>query len=211
MAYSDFSLYELTRKFSLTISEQADLFVSVAEATLSPFLTELLRENIPLALAINTEKARSEMLIAPILIEWRKQVRHQISLFSGVDFTVDVERGLNGVCDFIVSRSPEQLFIAAPVMMIVEAKNENLKAGLAQCIAAMLAAQQFNEQEQTHIQGVYGAVTTGTLWRFAYLEGKGLQVDQPEYYIDKVNKIMGILLWVGDSRNPAVVQGHEIS
>lgn len=196
MAYSDFSLSELMRKFSLTMNEQLNLFEAATESPISAFLTELLRENLPLALAINTEKARSEMLIAPILIEWRRQMQHRISLFSGVDFTVDAERGLNGVCDYIVSRSPEQLYVAAPVMMIVEAKNDNIKAGLAQCIATMLAAQRFNEQEQTHIRTIYGAVTTGSLWRFLRLETRELCIDQPEYHIERVNKIMGILKWI---------------
>jgi len=42
-----------------------------------------------LALAIGTEKARSEMIIAPVLIEVRRQMQRKISLFSGVDFPVD--------------------------------------------------------------------------------------------------------------------------
>ncbi|MFM8005054.1 MAG: hypothetical protein ACKO86_08930, partial [Dolichospermum sp.] len=91
------------------------------------------------------EKARSEMIITPILLEVRRKANYQISLFSGTDFNVDIERGLNGYCDFVISRSKEQLTINAPVLIIVEAKNENIKGGLGQCAAAMLAAQLFNE------------------------------------------------------------------
>jgi hypothetical protein len=78
------------------------------------------------------------LLITPILVELRKLAKHQVSLFSGIDFSVDPCQGLNGVCDFIVSQSPEQLFVSAPVLIVVEAKNENIKGGLAQYIAAML-------------------------------------------------------------------------
>ncbi|MEB3217492.1 MAG: hypothetical protein VKN72_14830 [Nostocales cyanobacterium 94392] len=46
------------------------------------------------------------MIISPILIAVRKFFKHQISLFSGVDFTVDSSQGLNENCDFIISRSP---------------------------------------------------------------------------------------------------------
>src|SRR6478672_6514429 len=111
MAYSDFTLYKLTREFQLKLDEQENLFANVSAVEIPPFLTELLQENQPLALAIHTEKARSEMLIAPILIELRKLKHHQISLFSGVDFTIDPEQGLNGVCDFMLAQSAEQLFI----------------------------------------------------------------------------------------------------
>jgi hypothetical protein len=41
----------------------------------------------------------------------------------GKDFTVDASVGLNGVCDFLISRSPEQLEIEAPAIVLVEAKD----------------------------------------------------------------------------------------
>jgi hypothetical protein len=128
-----------------------------------------------------------------MLVELRKQTGRSISFFSGVDFTVDETQGLNGVCDYIVSRSPEQLFISAPVLIIFEAKNENIKGGFAQCIAAMIAAQRFNEREGNTIPIMHGAVTTGTTWRFLQLESNIVRIDNREYYIDNVEKIMGIL------------------
>ena len=88
-----------------------------------------LNNNIPLAVAIGTEKAKSEMIIAPILIEMRRMLKNQISLFSGVKFNVNNTRGLNGFCDFLVSRSRQQSFIKSPVVAIVEAKNDNIKSG----------------------------------------------------------------------------------
>ena len=193
MAYSDFKLAHLKQQFQLILEEGVDLCSSAPLVPVSAWLTETLQETLALALAINTEKVRSELLIAPILVELRKQTGRTISFFSGVDFTVDVAQGLNGVCDYIVSRSPEQLFISAPVLMIFEAKNENIKGGFAQCIAAMLAAQQFNEREGTSVALVHGVVTTGTAWRLLQLEQKTVRIDDREYYIDNVAKLMGIL------------------
>ena len=46
------------------LHERSDLFAQVAEVTLSDYLSMTLKENVPLALAINTEKARSELIIA---------------------------------------------------------------------------------------------------------------------------------------------------
>ncbi len=193
MAYSDFTLSKFKKKFNIHIDEEIDLFANIEPAEISDILTNTLSETTELALAINTEKARSEMIITPILLEVRRKANCQISLFSGTDFNVDIEKGLNGYCDFVISRSPEQLTINAPVMIIVEAKNENIKGGLGQCMAAMLAAQLFNEQEGNQIPTIYGAVTTGDIWKFLKLSGTELFVDLNNYYINELNKILGIL------------------
>ena len=193
MAYSDFSLTKFKKNFNITIGEEADLFATVEPIEISEKLINTLEETTELALAINTEKARSEMIITPILLEVRRKANYQISLFSGTDFNVDIERGLNGYCDFVISRSKEQLTINAPVLIIVEAKNENIKGGLGQCAAAMLAAQLFNEQEGNEIKTIYGAVTTGDIWKFLKLEGTDIFIDLNNYYIQELNKILGIL------------------
>ncbi len=194
MAYSDFtSLNQLKKQFNLTLHEEMDLFSSVPEVKCSDFLAMTLKDNIPLALAIDTEKARSEMIVAPILIELRKHFQYKISLFSGTSFNVDSEKGLKGTCDFLISLSPEQLSIVAPVITIVEAKNDNVKSGLAQCLAEMVAAQLFNTGEKRDIDVIYGAVTTGSNWKFMTLTLQEVSIDLNEYYIDNINKILGIL------------------
>jgi len=193
MAYSDFTLTAVQKQFHLTLQEIRDLYATVPEVTVSDFLQVTLDENVPLALAIHTEKARSELIITPLLVELRKLLNRQISLFSGVDFTVDPEHGLNGVCDFIITRSPHQLFVSAPILMLVEAKNENMKAGLAQCMAEMVAAQRFNASEGSTSTRVAGVVTTGSNWKFLQLEEAQVTVDQRKYYIDQVGKILAVL------------------
>ena len=193
MAYSDFKLSEIIKIFGLTISETSELFSAVAEVECSEYLAFTLKENIELAVSINTEKARSEMIIAPILLELRRYLNYQISLFSGVDFNVDYERGLNGTCDYIISNSTEQLFVKSPVIILVERQKENIVGGLGQCTSEMLAAQVFNEREGNQIPVILGAVTSGNIWRFLQLEEKQLRVDATEYYLKDVNKILGIL------------------
>ena len=88
----------------------------------------LIREGTDLALAINTEKARSEFIIAPLLMELRRSLGGTFGLFSGIEFDVDASRGLNGFCDFILTKWPRQLVLTAPLVMIVEAKNDNLRS-----------------------------------------------------------------------------------
>lgn len=193
MAYSDFSLEKVKKFFGLTICERIDMFSEVAEVECSELLAENLRENVTLALASNTEKSRSEMIITPILIEVRKQLKYQIGLFSGIEFNVDPERGLNGSCDFLISHSSELLLVSAPIIIIVEAKKENINAGLGQCVAEMLAAQIFNEREGNEIPAIYGTVTTGTIWKFLKLQEQIIDIDLGEYYLNDVKKIVGIL------------------
>ncbi|MDJ0734176.1 MAG: hypothetical protein QNJ47_08860 [Nostocaceae cyanobacterium] len=170
MSYSEFSLARVKQAFGLTTLEKRDIFAGVSELAASNLLTETLDYNLPIALASNSEKARSELIIAPILVDLRRQLKDQINLFSGVDFNVEDTKGLNGTCDFIITKSPEILIVTAPVITVVEAKKENINAGLGQCAAEMVAAQIFNQQEAIEIKAIYGAVTTGSIWQFLKLE-----------------------------------------
>jgi hypothetical protein len=200
MSYSDFNLERVLKTFDLAYSEIIEIFTPIPELECSRLLTETLQENLPVALGSNTEKSRSELIIAPILMEVRKILQHRVSLFSGIDFTVDAERGLNGNCDFLISRSPELLIVKAPVIAIVEAKKENINSGLGQCIAEMLAAKIFNEREGNEITTIYGAVTTGDRWKFLKLEGQAISVEIGEILLSNLGKILGILAFGMDDR-----------
>ena len=193
MAYSEFTLSKVKQQFNLTTFEKVDIFASIPELEESQWLKETLQYYLPLVRGSNSEKARSELIITPILVELKRQFSEEISLFSGIDFTVDETKGLNGICDFIISNSPEMLLINAPVITIVEAKKENINAGLGQCIAEMVAAQIFNKQSGSDIKDIYGVVTTGTNWQFLKLEGQVIKIDLTEYFISDVRKILGIL------------------
>jgi hypothetical protein len=201
MSYSQFSLPAIVKTFDLIITKKVTLFDAVTPFSRSAILKEILDYNVPLAIANNTEKARSEMIIVPILLDLKKQLANQISLFSGVEFNVDAEKGLMGFCDFIISQSPEQLFVNAPVIMLVEAKNDNIKNGLGQCVAEMLAAQQFNQQEQNNIDEIYGVVTTGTIWQFLRLKGKTVEIELKEYYLSELDEILSIFAVILQKNN----------
>jgi hypothetical protein len=193
MSYSDFTLEKVQKTFNLVIKEEQELFTEVKPLVPSSLLKEFLQKNANLALKINTEKARSEMIIAPILLDLRTQMENPISLFSGVDFNVDIQQGLNGTCDFLISASSEQLFIKSPVVTLVEAKKENIMGSLGQCLAEMIAAQIFNQQEGNQIPIILGTVTSGNIWKFLQLEGQECRIDINEYYLKDIGQILGIL------------------
>ena len=117
-----------------------------------------------------------------------------MGLFSGINLDVDKDRDLNGFCDYLLSKSSEQFYLSAPVVAIVEAKNEQVTAGLGQCIAEMIAVQIFNDREGNAVSCIYGVVTTGNTWKFLKYAGDVVYIDRLEYYIDNVKKIMGILI-----------------
>ncbi|NES06373.1 MAG: hypothetical protein F6K22_28285 [Okeania sp. SIO2F4] len=194
VSYSKFTLENAKTNFELTLEENQDLFSKVEPVKPSEILTTILREYIPLATAINTEKARSELLISQILADVRRQLNYRISLFSGTEFNVEADLGLQGYCDFLLSFSSEQYFITAPVLTIVEAKNENIIRGLGQCVASMVGAQLFNQRADNPVKVIYGAVTTGTNWKFLTLEEKIIRIDVGEYYVKEIDKILGIIL-----------------
>lgn len=194
MAYSDFSLKKAKSELGLKFIEGQSLFAKVKPILISPYLEQTLKRNVPLALAINSEKARSELIIINILLELKEQLHDKISLFSGIDFTVDKEKGLNGFCDYIISASQEQLYLESPVITVVEAKNENIIGGLGQCIAEMVAAKIYNDKEQWGLPVIHGAVTTGDEWKFLKLENNVVFIDSDIYYISDINKIVAVLI-----------------
>jgi len=203
VAYADFSIEELKTRFKVRLDESQEFFASISPVDLTSLLRVTLAENIPLAVAVSTEKAQSELIISPIFLELRRRFQHQISLFSGMDFNVDANEGLKGTPDFLVSLSTEQLTIEVPVVVVVEAKNDNLKAGLAQCIAEMIAARLFNRQRGKEIATIYGVVTTGSLWKFLMLAGDVVSVDLREYHIHEVGRVVGILVHMVQSARTA--------
>ena len=196
MFYSEFTLIKAKRDFDLTTVEAGRFLPQTEPIDPSLYLTESLIEGLPLATATGSEKARSELIISPILVEVRKILQRQVSLFSGEDFTVEPELGLSGVCDFLISRSREQILIEAPAVAIVEAKKADLKVGLGQCAAQMVAAQKFNEINNIPIATIYGSVSSGTVWRFLKLESKTLTIDLNDYPVPPVEPLLGMLVWM---------------
>jgi hypothetical protein len=193
MTYLDFTLPVAVNKFGLTLDMTRDLFAPVAPVDPSDLLRETLAYNAPLALSIATEKARSEMLISPILTEARRMRGESVNLFSGNMFNVDASVGLAGYFDFLLTHSPYLSVVQAPVFAVVEAKKEDVTTGYGQCVATMVGADRFNRQNDEPIETVYGAVTTGDIWKFLVLTGSDVRIDRETYYLDRIERLLGVL------------------
>ncbi len=213
MPYSSFTLAQVKQQFDLRVVMDI-FFTDLPSLMPGEWLINLLKKSAPLAAALGTEKVRSELIIAPLLFEFRELLDCQVSLFSGSDFSIDAELGLNGVCDFLLTRSTSEFIIEAPAIIVIEAKKGELNAGWGQpatqgseetseqsvavCAAEMVAAQKFNSTNDQNINTIYGCISTGTRWQFLKLTGKDLTIDVTEYSLDPVDRILGIFKWMVD-------------
>jgi len=196
MAYESFTLEQLKEKFALSIVQTKDDYAAVLPIPASQTLQTVLARGLPLLSGKTSEKARSEFVVAPVLLEVRDIVGEKIAVFSGIKFDVDRKAGLFGYCDFLVSRDPLIHSVQAPVVAIAEAKKEDLNAGIPQCVAEMVAAQRFNEQRKKALEKIYGVVTDGSRWQFLRLIGTTISIDLREYSIIELPQILGILVYM---------------
>ena len=189
-SYSDLTLDEVRKRFKLKI-ERPVMFERVKLVEPSAGLRNALDGGF--AVSVVSEKARSEFIVAPILLFIREIHHRKISIFSGVKFDVEPEQGLRGACDFILSKSVMLPTIQSPAFVMVEAKKNDIEEGLGQCAAEMVAAQIFNQREGNQVPRIYGCVTNGESWQFLRLTGSQLEIDKQRYFLGKLSEILGIL------------------
>ncbi len=198
MSFRDFSFPKVEQDLGLQLRD-ADLFPDAPECPVRDSVAETVHQGTQLALANSTEKAKSEFIIAPVLLELRRLAGGKIALFSGVEWDVDPSRGLAGYCDFILTRGGSEHVLRAPFVAVVEAKNDLIRTGLGQCIASMYAARISNERSHDRSGPVFGVVTTGAAWKFLRMEGDEVLLDREEHFIDNLPRIMGILKAITDN------------
>ena len=198
MVYNDFTLGTVVKAFQLEVVETLGLFSDIEPVIPRPHFTTDLERRVQLAFAVSTDKAKSEFVISYILFELWLHLDRCPTLFSGIEFNVDPEKGLTGMCDFLISLSPLLFIVEAPVSLLVKVpdisgKDESHIIGLGACVAEMLAAQRFNKAKGNEIPCIYGATTSGINWHFLKLEGQRLHIDLALYQIVNCDKILGIL------------------
>lgn len=189
-SFSDLSIDDVRKNFNLKITRPT-FFKSVEPIAPSLWLQQVLEDGFEISSV--SEKARSEFIVAPILLYIRELHQKKISIYSGVKFDVDPAQGLRGICDFVLSRGPLLPTIQAPALLMVEAKKNDIEEGLGQCSAEMIAAQIFNHREGNDIASIYGCVTTGESWQFLRLTDNNLEIDKNRYFITQLQEILGIL------------------
>ena len=193
-SYSDYSLNALSDNCHIDNTKSA---LNLCNQLIQPseFLQEALKRNN--TLPINSEKARSELIVTPILVEWMQNNPNKLQYFSGNTFDVLPEKALKGRCDFLFTKH-FSLHIAAPVIAMFEAKDDNVDNWYGQCGAEMYAAKLFNEQKNEPYKIIYGAVTDGYEWVFLRLEENMLLIDVERYYMQNLPRLLGALQTIAD-------------
>jgi hypothetical protein len=193
-SYSNFTYQDL-HALGLEITEES-LFAegSIPPVPPSRLLLEILAMNKDVPTA--TEKAKSELIISPILSDLRLRHPEKFTFFSGYQFSVEPKLGLQGFCDFILTKGAKTPYILNPILAIVEAKNEAIESQTPQCISETYAASLFNERQATSQSVVYGTITTAFDWLFIKIEGKKVIVDNKRYFISDLPQLLGVLDYI---------------
>lgn len=188
MAYSTFTLEQLEAQFGV-INRRKRLFPEVIP--IAPGETVLRALRLVEELPVRSEKARSEVLVFPILSELRERHDRFFTIYSGEILTADQSVGLVGEVDFLLARDIGSFTINHPLLAVVEAKKHDLELGVPQCAAQMMGAKYFNQQKQQELEVIYGCVTSGNEWLFLRL-GKELLVDTHVYHRNDIEELMGV-------------------
>jgi len=94
------------------------------------------------------------------------------------------------LADYIIARRSElgKNVLEMPLILIVEAKQNDFIKGWGQCLAELVAAQKLNLDEK---KTVYGVVTDAELWQFGKLEGKVFTKNKALVKIDDLSDVFG--------------------
>lgn len=197
MAYRDFKMEDLEAKFGIReIGKQ--IFDPSKVKRIEPsdkLVTDLLEARF---ITLSTEKAVSERLVAPVLVEIKKRNLEDIQIFSGEIIKADSKQGLNGEIDFIFSRTPETLKPKNPLLIVTESKLGLIDGSVNQAAAQMIGIRVFNEKRNYPKTIIYGSVTDGTTWRFLKLDDNNFYVDTNKFTIDNLPLLLGVLQEIVD-------------
>ena len=192
LAYTDFTLEGAEARLGLT-AKLGDLFPGLRPLSPPAWLDQSLDRGRATA-ALVSEKARSEFIVAPVLLACRELVTGELAIYSGQRLDVDPDRGLVGECDYILAMTAPVPRLRAPLVTVLEAKRGDIEPGLGQCAAQMVAARVFNERAGAATPGpVYGVVTTGEAWQFLRLDRADLTLHSARLYVDNLGGVLAAL------------------
>ncbi len=188
MGYSNYKKIEqVTKKFGLS-AKRKSLFEVIVTKEPSQWLLDTL--DFAKLVPLRNEKVKSERIVSPILVEIAKIFEEHITLFSGEELSVDTDKDLSGECDFFFTLVPQSAYLEMPIISLVEAKDEDMDYGIAQCAAQLYGAKLFNEMEGTKFPVLYGCATDGVEWKFIRFENNVFYIDNQVY--TNLREILGI-------------------
>jgi hypothetical protein len=101
--------------------------------------------------SLESEMARREVLISPILLEVATSINARVN----IEYSIDVSQYLKGELDYYLESNDQ--------LLVIEAKKSDLTRGFVQLAAELIALDQWTDATNPLL---YGAVTTGESWVF---------------------------------------------
>jgi len=197
MAFTDFkSIAQVQETYGVTYAE-ASFCDRVSLPVPEAFCREL-AFNAQYIDVFSSEASRCEAVIYPVLREVYKAFADRATLWSHRSLTYDSQ--LSGIPDYLVAtRSPlGKTVLGQPIVLIVEAKQNNFAEGWGQCLAELIAAQRLGAPQQ-----VYGVVTDGEFWQFGQLEGDTFTKDTLRLTLSDLDRLFSTLGFLIDRGLPA--------
>jgi hypothetical protein len=194
VGYSNYKKIKQVRDTLKVRIVAANLFEGLPILPIEP--SEWLRVSLKRAYTTppNNEKAKSERLVSPVLLEAQAAFETTIGFFSGEEININAEENLAGPCDFFFALATPSIVLEAPIISIVEAKDEDLEWGLAQCAAQVYAASLYNKAENKDLPILYGCATTGVEWQFFKFENNTFHIDRIP--MTNLPQVLGTWHWI---------------
>ena len=191
MAFSDFkSIAEVQEAYHI-VYQEAD-FLEFCEYTPSTTFISELTFNRQYIDVLTSEASRCENIIYPVLREVYKGMIDRYALWSHKGLAYD--QTLNGIPDYLITTKSElgKTVLGMPIIVVVEAKQNNFMEGWGQCLAELVAAQKLNHTEQ---KPVYGLVTDAEVWQFGKLQDVIFTKHRTHLTIDNLSQLCSALLY----------------
>lgn len=192
MAFTDFkSLAQVQQEYKIKYSEET--FISYIDLKPSDNFRNEFEFNLENIDVFTSEASRCENVIYPILREVYKSFVDKYTLWSHKPITYDHK--LTGTPDYLISTKSElgKTILGLPLVVVVEAKQNNFIEGWGQCLAELIAAQKLNQNET---KPVYGIVTDGELWQLGRLVGDIFTKEKTRIAITDLDKLFGAIAFL---------------
>ncbi len=192
--YSRFTIPELEVRYNLSFI-RGTFLTGATPLPVPDWLKIYLDLTADIPSALKSEKAISEQTIAPVMLAVRDRNRTKINVFSG---EMLAHGDLSGYCDFIVTANPVSIVPEVPFIVVAEAKQKDLTAGIPQCVAEMIAARRLNEDAGQEKEVMFGCVTIGSEWLFLQYRHSQITMHPRVYYLNELGEILGVFQWMID-------------
>lgn len=204
MAFTSFkNINEIVKTYKLYYDSQEFIPPYLGSARKpSSHLLETLDFNLKETVYDISEAALCESIIYPLLQDVWKSYRDKLFLWSHT--SIEADEDLTGIPDYLIAQKSEfGRVLGLPLLTTVEAKKDNFSEGWVQCVAQLIAMQKLNKEKGDFT--LFGIVTNGELWEFAFLTNKKLFKNTMAFSVFDINPLYSAVDFVMKSCSDQII------